>query len=158
MKTLNSELLDEVSWKILEELQCDARISYSELGRRVGLSSPAVAERIRRLEDDGVIEGYHAKVNLVQVGLEMLVIIRLSTYDSQTFDRLNACIHTFPEILECHKVTGEDCYIMKAAVRSIPHLEKLITDLKRYARQITTSMVLSSPVTHKVIVNGGQEI
>jgi Lrp/AsnC family leucine-responsive transcriptional regulator len=158
MTTFNFEagILDDVSWRILEELQRDARISFSELGRRVGLSSPAVAERVRRLEEVGVIEGYQARINLASIGLTMTVVIRVSTYDNHASDKLAESVQHIPEIIECHKVTGDDCYIMKAAVSSVQHLEKLLDLLKqKYCNRITTSIVLSSPVEQRMITHDG---
>lgn len=152
MTTLNFEGMDEVNWRILQELQLDARISFSELGRRVGLSSPAAAERVRRLEEAGIIEGYQTKINLTSIGLPMTVIIRASTHDNHASDKLAECVQHLPEILECHKVTGDDCYIMKAAVSSVQHLENLLDTLKqKYCNRLTTSIVLSSPVEHRMI-------
>lgn len=152
MTTLNFEGMDEVNWRILQELQLDARISFSELGRRVGLSSPAAADRVRRLEEAGIIEGYQTKINLASIGLPMTVIIRASTHDNHASDKLAECVQHLPEILECHKVTGDDCYIMKAAVSSVQHLEKLLDTLKqKYCNRLTTSIVLSSPVEHRMI-------
>ncbi|MBZ0309389.1 MAG: Lrp/AsnC family transcriptional regulator, partial [Anaerolineae bacterium] len=110
MNTLNFEVMDEINWRILEELQQDARISFSELGRRVGLSSPAAAERVRRLEEAGIIEGYQTKINLTRLGLPMLVIIRASTHGNFASEKLAECVQHLPEILECYKVTGDDCY------------------------------------------------
>ena len=143
--------LDSTDWAILTELQADARLSFSELGRRVGLSSPAVAERVRRLEDVGVITGYHAQVNLTNIGLPLQVFVRILTRDAYQSTRFGEQVCEIPEILECHKVTGEDCYLLRAAIPSIEHLDALIDCLKNYADGIVTSLVLTSPMTRKVI-------
>lgn len=143
------KLLDSVGWAILRELQLNARIPFSELGRRVGLSSPAVAERVRRMEDAGIICGYHTKINLERVGLPMTAIIRISTYPGKS-PHTAALVRDIPVILECHKVTGSDCYIMKAAAASVEDLERLIDRLASCG-QVTTSLVLSSPVADRVI-------
>ena len=143
-------LLDDVNWRILSELQQNARLSYSELGRRVGLTPPAVAERIHRMEEAGIIEGYHAVLNLERVGLPLLALIRIacSERNCQTFGILAKDI---PEILECCRVTGGDSYIVKVAVSSVQHLESLIDRLMPYGETIT-ALVLSSPVTHRIVL------
>ena len=139
----NKKILDNVGWQILTALQQDARLSFAELGRRVGLSLPAVAERVRRLEEAGIITGYSAKI-----GLSIMAFIRVNTSGDRypTFISL-AC--KMPEVVECHHLTGTDSFIVKVVVSSIPHLEKLITTFSSYG-QTATSVVLSSPVTEKV--------
>ncbi len=148
--TLETErLLDETGWRILIELQRNARITFSELGRRVALTAPAVAERIRRLEDAGVIRGYHAELAGDLLGLPVTAYVRI-TATGASCTELGHAIKDFPEVLECHRVTGEEAYIAKVAVRSVEHLENLIDRLMPYGETIT-SIVLSSPVTHRVI-------
>ncbi|MGH2461690.1 MAG: Lrp/AsnC family transcriptional regulator [Chloroflexota bacterium] len=146
-------LLDDVNWKILEELQNNARLSFTELGRRVGLTAPAVAERVRRLEDAGVIEGYRAELNLEKLGLPLLALIRVATGDGMCGQFADVA-KGIPEVIECRRVTGGDSYVMKAAVTSVRHLEALLDRLTRYG-QTVTSLVLSSPVTHRTIVRPG---
>src|SRR3712207_257905 len=108
-------VLDEVSWAILCALQENARLSYSELGRRVGLTPPAVAERVKRLEEAGIITGYRAELDLSKLGLFLTVIIRLAPRGRPSGE-LGARLAVLPEVLECHHVTGEDCFVMKVAV------------------------------------------
>jgi len=127
----------------------DARLSYAELGRRVGLSLPAVAERVRRMEEAGIITGYRAEVNPGAMGVSILAFIRLNTVGGE-YPVIIALIQELPEVLECHHLTGTDSFIMKVATSSIPHLESLITRLSTYG-QTATSIVLSSPVTKRVI-------
>ena len=141
--------LDDVSWRILVALQEDARLSYSELGRRVGLTPPAVGERVRRLEEAGIITGYRVELDLEKLGLRLTAIIRLAPRGRPSSE-LSGLLSGMPEILGCHHVTGEDCYVMKVAVESVSHLEALIERLMRYG-DTTTSLVLSSPVTQRVI-------
>jgi Lrp/AsnC family leucine-responsive transcriptional regulator len=141
--------LDSVGWRILKELQDNARISLTELGRRVGLTPPAVAERVRRLEDAGIITGYRVELDVERLGFSMLAFIRLALRGS-TGSEVSRVIASLPEVLECHHVTGDDCYIMKVAVASVRHLEGLLEQLLRFG-DTTTSIVISSPVTRRVI-------
>ena len=143
------KLMDATGWQILQALQEDARISFSELGRRVGLSAPAVAERVRRLEEAGVISGYHAQVNMEKIGLPLSAFIRVSS-TNERYVQISALARNLPEVLECHRITGEDCLIMKVAVSSVAHLEELINRLGPYGRT-TTSVILSSPVTRRAL-------
>lgn len=141
--------LDDVGWEILKALQENARISFTELGRRVGLSQPAVGERVRRLEDAGIITGYHAHVNLEKVGLPITAFVRISAVDVNCLEISNIA-KSIPEVIECHRVTGGDSAIMKVVVSSVSHLETLLDQLMRYGNS-TTSIVLSTSVAGKVI-------
>lgn len=145
----SQEALDSISWQILQELQQNGRLSFSELGRRVGLTPPAVAERVRRLEDAGIIEGYRAVVNLAKVGRPLVALVRLAS-DERRCSQFAAVAKQTPEVLECCRVTGADSYIVKVAVSSVHHLEELLDRLMPYGQTIT-SLVLSTPVTHRVI-------
>jgi Lrp/AsnC family leucine-responsive transcriptional regulator len=140
--------LDNINWELLQALQEDARLSYSELGRRVGLSSPAVVERVRRMEEAGIITGYRAEVNLEKLGLPIIAFMRIVSPPGQCA-QVSPAFNKFPEVLECHRVTGSDDYIAKVAVSSVAHLEALIDRVPHY--QITTMIVLSSPVTWRLI-------
>jgi Lrp/AsnC family leucine-responsive transcriptional regulator len=144
--------LDSVGWKILQVLQDDARLSFSELGRRVKLSSPAVAERVRRMEDHGLITGYRAMLDLSKLGYPILAFIHLKIIGEQ-HQRFAAAAHTLTGIIECHHVTGEDGYMIKVIVSSMAHLENAIAQLRQYG-ETTTSIVLSSPVKEKLIHGG----
>jgi Lrp/AsnC family leucine-responsive transcriptional regulator len=151
MTTLESEkLLDDVGWAILRALQDNARISYTDLGKRVSLSPPAVAERVRRLEEAGVIEGYGARVKPSALGLGMTAFVRITTSDEAAHRELKEQLVLAPEVSESHQVTGEDCNIAKIVVRDIEHLETVIRGFARYGRT-TTSIVLSTPVGHRVL-------
>jgi Lrp/AsnC family transcriptional regulator, leucine-responsive regulatory protein len=142
-------LLDALNLAILSELQADARVSLAELGRRVDLSSPAVAERIKRLEAAGVIRGYHADVDPRRVGYTLGVAIRIRPAPRQLADVATLARET-PEIIECHRVTGDDCYVMTAYVRDVEHLETLIDQFAAYG-QTTSAIMQSSPVPRRGI-------
>jgi Lrp/AsnC family transcriptional regulator, leucine-responsive regulatory protein len=139
--------VDSTNRLILEELQADARLSLAELGRRVGLSSPAVADRIQRLERAGVIRGYHADIDPRALGYHLPVVIRIRPAPRQ-IPKVAELARALPEIVECHRITGDDCFFMKAHVRSVEHLEELIDQLNVYG-QTTTSLVQSSPVPRR---------
>ncbi len=135
---------DVTNRRILEELQGDGRLSLAELGRRVGLSPPAVAERVQRLERDGVITGYHATVDPRALGYALTTVIRIRPAPRQ-IPKVAELARATPEIVECHRITGEDCFFMKATVRDVEHLEELIDRFVVYG-QTTTSIIQSSPV------------
>lgn len=141
--------LDATNLTLLRELQGDARTSLAELGRRVGLSSPAVAERIRRLESTGVIRGYHADVDPRRIGYTLGVAIRIRPMPRQ-LAAVAALARDTPEVVECHRVTGDDCYLITAYVRDVEHLEVLIDSLAAYG-QTTSSIMQSSPVPRRGI-------
>ena len=136
--------LDDANLRLLAELQQDARLSFAELGRRVGLSSPAVAERLARLEDDGVIRGYHADVDPRALGYSLDVVLRVRPAPRQ-LAKVAELARGTPEITECHRVTGDDCFVMRVHVRDVVHLEEVIDGFLLYG-QTTTSIVQSSPV------------
>jgi Lrp/AsnC family leucine-responsive transcriptional regulator len=136
--------LDETNSRLLEELQRDARLSLAELGRRVGLTAPAVAERLSRLEREGVIRGYHADIDPLAVGYALTAIIRIRPAPRE-LPKVAELAQDTPEVSECHRITGDDCYLITAHVRSVSHLEEVIDRFALYG-QTTTSIVQSSPV------------
>lgn len=142
-------MLDRIDWKILKELQDDARTSYAELGRRVGLTTPAVIERVRKLEDARVITGYRAEIDTAKVGLPITAFIRMSI-SGVDYSHIIEVAQEANEVLECHRGTGNDSFIMKVAVSDVNHLQMLIDKLTPYGIT-TTSIVLSSPVRRRVI-------
>lgn len=142
--------LDETGWLLLQELQQNARLSYSELGQRVGLSSPAVADRMRKMEEAGIITGYRAEVNMARLGLPVTAIIRLSSIAGQSCQRVSSQVSEIPEVLECYRVTGSDAVVIKVAATSVDHLERIIDQVTLYG-QPTTSIVLSKSMQRRVI-------
>ena len=142
-------LLDATNLRLLAELQADARLSLAELGRRVALSSPAVAERLRRLEDAGVVTGYRAEIDPRKLGYALGVLIRIRPAPRQLAAVAELARGT-PEIVECHRVTGDDCYVMTAYVRDVMHLEEVIDAFAVYG-QTTTSIMQSSPVPRRAL-------
>jgi Lrp/AsnC family transcriptional regulator, leucine-responsive regulatory protein len=146
-RSAEGALLDDTNLRLLAELQSDARLSLAELGRRVSLSSPAVAERLRRLEDEGVITGYRAEVDPRALGYTLGVFIRSRPAPRQLAAVAQLARDT-PEVVECHRVTGDDCYVMTAWVRDVTHLEEIIDAFASYG-QTTTSILQSSPVPRR---------
>jgi len=145
-------MIDEIDRKILKELQTDARVSYAELGRRVGLTTPAVIERVRKLEDSGVITGYRADIDTAKVGLSITAFVRMSI-TGVDYSHIIEVAEQSNEVLECHRGTGGDSFIMKVAVSSVEHLQEVIDRLVPYGIT-TTTIVLSSPVKRRVIEIG----
>src|SRR3982751_2620374 len=144
--TLQSESsLDATDWKILRELQQDARLSYNELGRRVALSAPAAAERLRKLEDRGIITGYTAQVDPAQVGLPILAFIQLRCDPGKCLLQTGSA-EDFPEIREMHKLSGSHCSLLKVVFSSMQHLEALNERLGNHGRQVT-NIVTSAALT-----------
>ena len=142
-------MTDEIDWKILKELQENARISYAELGRRIGLTTPAVIERIRKLEDAKIITGYRAEIDTAKVGLPITAFVRMSI-SGVDYSKIINVAEKSTEVLECHRGTGGDSFIMKVAVADVEHLQNLIDKLTPYGIT-TTAIVLSSPVKSRVI-------
>ena len=136
--------LDATNLRLLAELQEDARISQAELGRRVGLSPPAVAERLSRLEREGTITGYRTDVDPRALGFTLAAIIRMRPAPRQ-IPKVTEIAQATTEVVECHRVTGEDCFYMKVHVRTVEHLEEVIDRFTPYG-QTTTSIIQSSPV------------
>lgn len=142
-------MIDEIDWKILKELQENARISFAELGRRVGLTTPAVIERVRKLEDAKIITGYRAEIDAAKVGLPITAFIRMSI-SGVDYSHIIEVAEKSAEVLECHRGTGGDSFIMKVAAADVEHLQTIIDKLTPYGIT-TTSIVLSSPVKRRVI-------
>ncbi len=141
--------IDDTDRKILTELQEDARTSYAELGRRVRLTTPAVIERVRKLEDAGIITGYRAEIDTARVGLPITAFIRMSI-SGVDYSHIIEVAQRSSEVLECHRGTGADSFIMKIAAASVDHLQQIIDRLTPYGIT-TTTIVLSSPVKRRTI-------
>jgi Lrp/AsnC family leucine-responsive transcriptional regulator len=143
-----SPLIDDIARKLLDELQKDARLSYAELGRRIGLSPSATSERLRNLEEAGVIRGYRAEIDPSSLGLSVTAIIRMAC-DGEQYRRFVTFLETCEEVRECHHVTGGDALMIKVLVGSIEELEQLVMKFLRFGVP-TTSIVLSSPLTRSL--------
>jgi Lrp/AsnC family leucine-responsive transcriptional regulator len=139
--------LDDIDWAIVGQLQQEARISLSELGRRVKLSASATTERVRQLEALGVITGYHAVVDLAKVGYPVLAVVRLK-YPGNHHQPLRRLLGERREIMECLRTTGDDCYTLKVAATSLEHLETLVDELAGFG-STTTSVVYSQTLSYR---------
>ncbi|MEO0558414.1 MAG: Lrp/AsnC family transcriptional regulator [Bacteroidota bacterium] len=142
--------MDKIDHCILTELQDNARLSFAELGRRVGLSSPAVSERVQRLEMDGVLTGYHATVNLAQLGRPVQAVLHMQV-DRARFQRSVDQIQAMPDVLVCHRTTGSSSLVMIVAVASMEALEELIDRLLPFGEPVT-QLILSTPLPRRSVV------
>lgn len=150
MSLENEKLLDETGWRLLQELQQNARLSYKELGQRVGLSLPSVAERVRKMEDTGIISGYHAEVDLSKLGIPVQAIIHLQGIGGQSCSRAVVQVNEIPEVLECLRVTGNDSIIVRVVVTSVDHLTKVIDQLSLYGIP-STSIIRAKPTRRYMV-------
>ena len=140
--------IDPVDAKILRALAKDARTSTAELSRTVGLSAPSVSERVKRLEESGVIEGYSVRINAAALGLPLAAWLRIRPIPGQ-LQKVAEILQGLPEIVECDRITGEDCFIARAHLRSVADLERLIDQIIPYA-MTNTSIIQSSPVERRL--------
>ena len=154
VKERANRILDDFNWKIIEELQMNARITVVEVGKRIGLSAPAVAERIRRLEEEGYIKGYRAVVDYDKLGLTVPVFINFKA-TRITHGEMLKMADQMPEVLEWYGITGIHCSILKVIVASTKELEILIEKLQEFG-ETTTSMILSSSSKPKVVARRNQ--
>ncbi len=138
------EAIDAVNRRVLEELQRDPRLTMSELGRRVGMSSPAVTERVRRLEETGVIRGYRLDLDPVALGLPIAAYVRIRPNSGQ-LSKIAELAQQIPEVVECYRVTGEDCFILKVYIPAIDQLDRLLDGFLLYG-STTTTIVQSTSV------------
>ncbi|MFF5784940.1 Lrp/AsnC family transcriptional regulator [Streptomyces sp. NPDC012693] len=138
---------DATDWRILDALQSEGRASFAELARTVSMSPSAVTERVRRLEEAGVITGYTAIVDQDRLGLPILAFVRLR-YPHGNYKPFHDLLGTTPEILEAHHVTGDDCFVLKVAARSMRNLEEITGKISTLGA-VTTSVVYSSPLPRR---------
>jgi Lrp/AsnC family leucine-responsive transcriptional regulator len=144
---VNLPRLDATDRKIVGELTSDGRVSLAELGRRVSLSSPAVAERVQRLERAGVITGYRAEIDARTLGYQLTAIVRIKPAPGQ-LPRIPELAAEIPQISECHRITGEDCFYIKVYLRSIDELSGLLDRFLVYG-ETTTSLINASPIPRR---------
>lgn len=143
------KLLDDIGIKILLALQSNARISFSELGRLVGLSSPAAAERVHRMESAGYIKGYQTTVDYEKIGLPIKAFISVTVTPSK-LPELDEMVRTISEVVEAYHLSGNEDMLLKVVVSSMEHLENVINLIGNYG-ETTTSIMLSSPVASRTI-------
>ena len=143
----STTLLDSYGRKLLFELQANARLSLAELGRRIGLSATATAERLRQMEETSILQGYSVRIDREALGLEVMAFIRMSC-GGQQYHRLLEYVQTLEEVRECHHLTGGDDLLLKVTTTNMADLEALIEALLPYGNPVT-SLVLSSPVEHR---------
>jgi Lrp/AsnC family leucine-responsive transcriptional regulator len=145
--TYEANLLDDVNLRLLQELQADGRLRMAELGRRIGMSAPAVAERVQRLERAGVIRGYHADLDPQRLGFPVAAVVRIRPSPGQ-LQRIPEIARETAEVGECNRITGEDCFLLRLHLRSIDELEDVLDRFTPFG-QTTTSIVHSAPVPRR---------
>src|SRR5699024_3236616 len=143
----NKSEIDEINFKILQELQLEPRLTMTELGRRVGLSSPSVTERVRRLEESEVIKGYSLDLNPAALGLPIGVYIRIRP-NSGKLSIIAELALSIPEVVECHRISGEDCFILKVYIPAIDQLDRILDQFLLYD-STTTTIIQSCPIPMK---------
>src|SRR5262245_23848264 len=144
MPAFSPLLKDARNVQIIRLLQTDPRTSISELARRIGMSAPAAKERLVRLEEAGVIRGYRIDLDPAALGLPVTVYIRVRPVAGQ-LPKIIELAQSLPQVVECHRITGEDCFIVKVHLDAIEHLDVVLDRFLAYG-QTTTSLVQSSPV------------
>jgi Lrp/AsnC family transcriptional regulator, leucine-responsive regulatory protein len=137
--------LDSVDWALLGALQEDARLSYNELARRVHLSAPTVAQRVRRLEEAGVITGYHARVDPAAAGFPVVAQVRMKCYGARCITVHPELLDDIPEVLEVSRLTGDVCSMVLVATTSIAEFERILVRLASHG-ETSSAMVLSTPI------------
>ena len=137
--------IDQISWRILEAVQRDGRISIKALAGEIGLSLPATSERLKRLEEAGVISGYRAVVHPESVGHGVTAVIGLTTIAKPDKARLIATLKEMPEVIECLHVTGQDSYLLRVVTKDLQHLEAFVGSVNGYG-ETRTSIVMSQPI------------
>lgn len=153
----STALMDSYGRKLLEELQSNARLSIAELGRRIGLSATATAERLKQMEEVGIIRGYSVEIERESLGLDVLAFVRMSCSGGQQYHRLIEYVQTLQEVRECHHLTGGDDLLLKVTTTNMADLEALIEALLPYGNPIT-SLVFSSPVERRTYAVTGKMV
>ncbi len=149
--------LDDIAWDLLDHLQADGRIGYAELGRRVGLSAPAVATRMKGLEEAGIIRGYTARLDAETLGLTVQVFVRMNVRGGPKAHReFLAEAVDVPEILDLWRLSGAETYLLRIVARSVSELENVLRPLWTYGETIT-SVVMSQPIGSHVITRSAVE-
>jgi len=144
-----NDILDPINQRLLEELQADARVTIAELGRRINLSAPAVADRIQRLERAGVITGYRAEVDPKAIGFPIAAVVRIRP-TTRHLQKIPELAREIPEVVDCYRITGEDCFFVKLHLRSMDDLEEIL-DRFLVLGQTTTSIVHSAPLSGRAL-------
>jgi Lrp/AsnC family transcriptional regulator, leucine-responsive regulatory protein len=139
-----AQLLDPINLRLLKELEADGRLGMAELGRRIGMSAPAVTERVQRLERAGVITGYRAQIDPKALGFPIAAVVRIRPAPGQ-LRKIPEIAQATPAVAECYRITGEDCFLMKLYLRSIDELEDVLDLFTPYGLT-TTSIIHSAPV------------
>jgi Lrp/AsnC family transcriptional regulator, leucine-responsive regulatory protein len=139
--------IDEIDWQILSILQGEARISFKELGQRIGLTGTAIAERVRKLEDEGIIEGYSVKLNREKIGLPVIAFFKLRV-NAESCKQMRELAIALPEVIEAHRVVGNEHYILQVVLPSMQHLESIMEKFLPLG-SVDVSIILSTPVTNK---------
>lgn len=148
---LHDKLLDKTSWELLKALQKNGRASYRELGSQIGLSTPAVSERIHKLEDAGIITGYRAVLDLEKLGRTITAFVSVQTTPEKNTPLIKF-IQASPAVLECHYITGRSSFILKIAVTSIGKMEQFINKVSHYGTT-QTSIVMSTYMKNKIVTD-----
>jgi Lrp/AsnC family leucine-responsive transcriptional regulator len=146
----NEKLLDRIGLRILSVLQENARMPLSRIGQKVGLSAPAVAERLRKLEEAGIITGYHARIAPAAVGRTVCAFVSLTT-DPNNYKAVLTLAEEMHQIVSCHHISGEASFIIHVQVDSVPALESVVARLSPFGRT-KTAIVLSTPVDKSTVV------
>lgn len=141
--------LDETSWDILKLLQQNARMSFAEIGKEVGLTAPAVAERIRKMEESGIIAGYHARIDHDALGLTLMGLVSIQNPKIHA-ERVIALAQSCPEVLSCYEVTGQNNYVLQVVAKTLRHLRDVLQRFLEYG-MTTSSIVLEKHVVYKPI-------
>jgi Lrp/AsnC family transcriptional regulator, leucine-responsive regulatory protein len=143
--------LDEIDWQILSILQVEARISFKELGQRIGLTGTAIAERVRKLEDESIIEGYSVKLNREKIGLPVTAFFKLRV-NAESCKQMRELAIALPEVIAAYRVVGNEHYILQVVLPSMQHLESIMEKFLQL-ESVDVSIILSTHVANKGMKN-----